>query len=157
MSHMSTAHKASTDGPAIAARVRRVQVISDKVQRRLARLLEVNPTDLTAMEHLLESGPMTASELASRMQMSTAATTHVIDRLSRAGHVRRAAHPSDRRKIRVETEPEAVERAMVELRPIIAGVVQVASARSAEERAVIASFLDDVSAFYASLLEEPER
>lgn len=157
MTHMTTEHKPEPDGRAIAAGVRRVQVLSDKVQRHLARLLEVNPTDLSAMEHLLERGPMTASELAGRMEMSTAATTHVIDRLSRAGHVRRAAHPSDRRKVSVEPEPESVERAMTELRPIIAGVVRAASARTPEERAVIASFLDDVAGFYDSLLDEPGR
>lgn len=138
----------------IPQRVREIYVHATKVERQLARTLEVNSTDLTAMEHLLDRGPMTASELARAMEMSTAATTHVIDRLTRAGHVRRSPHPQDRRKVTIEPVPASVDRTMTALLPIIAGVVEVVEARSEAEQAVIEAFLDDVIGFYASLLED---
>lgn len=142
--------------PEIALQLRRIQVLSEQLHRQLARSLGVNSTDLSAVEHLLGHGPMTAGELAHRMDMSTAATTHVIDRLSGAGHVRRSPHPDDRRKVRVEPEPASVRQTMTHLGPIIAGVTAAAQRRTPAEQTVIAAFLGDVVDFYTELLDRPD-
>ncbi|MVA75346.1 MarR family transcriptional regulator [Auraticoccus sp. F435] len=142
-----------TQVPPVAARVRELQVLADKVQRQLARTLGIGPTDLAAVEHLLLHGPMSASELARRMEMSTAATTHVIDRLSAAGHAHRRRDPHDRRRVTVAPDAESVARVFEELRPIIDGVVALVERRTPEEQAVVADFLGDVVGFYEELLE----
>jgi len=46
--------------------------------------------------------PLTAGQIADRSGLSTGAVTGVIDRLERAGYVRRVRDPDDRRKVLVE-------------------------------------------------------
>ncbi|RWZ68762.1 MarR family transcriptional regulator [Labedella populi] len=134
--------------------VRRVFQLEQRFERRLAQALDVNATDLSAMEHLMEQGPMTPSELATRLEMSTAATTHVIDRLVAVGHAERHPHPVDRRKITVTPAPASVRRAFEELSPMIAGVGEVAAAYTAEEQRVIAGFLAGIADLYEELVED---
>jgi DNA-binding MarR family transcriptional regulator len=62
----------------------------------------LNATDMYALNLLELSGPMTASGLASQSGLTTGATTRLIDRLERGGHVRRRADPGDRRKVIIE-------------------------------------------------------
>lgn len=134
--------------------IRDIFQLSQRFERRLGASLSVNTTDLSAMEHLMQDGPMTPSELATRLEMSTAATTHVIDRLVAVGHVERRPHPVDRRKIVVVPAPASVARAFEELAPMIAGVGAAADAYSPEEQAVIAGFLRSVVDLYTGLVEE---
>ncbi|RUR02059.1 MarR family transcriptional regulator [Labedella endophytica] len=134
--------------------IREIFQLSQRFERRLGASLSVNTTDLAAMEHLMQNGPMTPSELATRLEMSTAATTHVIDRLVAVGHVERRPHPVDRRKIVVIPAPASVARAFDELAPMIAGVGAAAAAYDPEEQAVIAGFLGSVVDLYAGLVDE---
>src|ERR1700721_3021431 len=48
-------------------------------------------TDSKAISTLMQEGPMTAGEIAKRLGLTTGAVTNVIDRLVRAGFVRRVA------------------------------------------------------------------
>lgn len=134
--------------------IRDIYQLSQRFERRLGATLAVNTTDLAAMEHLMENGPMTPSELATRLEMSTAATTHVIDRLVAVGHVQRQPHPVDRRKIVVIPAQASVARAFEELAPMIAGVGAAADAYDPEEQAVIAGFLRSVVELYEGLVDE---
>lgn len=134
--------------------IREIFQLSQRFERRLGASLSVNTTDLAAMEHLIQGGPMTPSELATRLEMSTAATTHVIDRLVAVGHVERQPHPVDRRKIVVTPAPASVALAFEELAPMISGVGAAAAAYDPEEQAVIAGFLRSVADLYAGLVEE---
>jgi DNA-binding MarR family transcriptional regulator len=68
----------------------------------LAVSLGLNGTDLKCRGLLDETGPITAGELAELTGLTTAAVTGVIDRLERAGIVRRAKDPRDRRRVVVE-------------------------------------------------------
>jgi DNA-binding MarR family transcriptional regulator len=134
--------------------VREIFQLSQRFERHLGAALTVNMTDLQAMEHLMEGGPMTPSRLASRLAMSTAATTHVIDRLVAAGHVERRPHPDDRRKVTVTPTPASIARAFEELAPMISGVTSVADSYSSEDRAVIESFLRGVASVYRGIVGE---
>lgn len=67
-----------------------------------ARKLGVNMTDLHCLNILESRSGLTAGELALEAGLTSGAVTGVIDRLERAGYVRRAADPGDRRKVKVE-------------------------------------------------------
>ncbi|MGB8195915.1 MAG: MarR family transcriptional regulator [Acidimicrobiales bacterium] len=67
-------------------------------------------TDSKALSALVQEGPMTAGEIAKRLGLTTGAVTNVIDRLVRAGFVRRVADPTDRRKVIVEVDFATVEK-----------------------------------------------
>ncbi|HET6355114.1 MAG TPA: MarR family transcriptional regulator [Streptomyces sp.] len=67
-----------------------------------ARACDLGATDLYALNILQLEGAMTPGELGARTGLTTGPTTRLIDRLERAGYVRRAPDPDDRRKVIVE-------------------------------------------------------
>jgi DNA-binding MarR family transcriptional regulator len=73
-------------------------LISDLVATRVG----LNPTDLECLDLLHLAGPTTAGQVSARSGLTSGATTAVIDRLERAGFVKRSRDPEDRRVVRVE-------------------------------------------------------
>ncbi|WP_233427876.1 MarR family winged helix-turn-helix transcriptional regulator [Actinokineospora spheciospongiae] len=134
----------------VMERLQEVGVLTVVVEQRLGRALGINPTDLAAMDRLITEGPLTGRELADRLRISTAASTHVVDRLERAGHVRRRAHETDRRKVLVDPVEESVVRLLDHLRPLLDGVERLVGALSPADREVVSRFLGDVVAVYTS-------
>ncbi|MFC6700765.1 MarR family winged helix-turn-helix transcriptional regulator [Streptomyces thermocoprophilus] len=67
-----------------------------------ARACDLGATDLYALNILQLGGPMTPGELGTRTGLTTGPTTRLVDRLERAGYVRRTPDPEDRRKVIVE-------------------------------------------------------
>jgi DNA-binding MarR family transcriptional regulator len=118
--------------------------------------LDVTPRDLEAMEHLISRGPMSPTDLAQRLSISTAATTALVDRLIAVGHVRREAHPTDRRSILVVPSEASVGRAMSRIMPMIMGVDGALDEFSDDERTVITEYLRRVLEVYRSHIATPE-
>jgi DNA-binding MarR family transcriptional regulator len=65
----------------------------------LADFLGLNITDHKCLGFLLEEGPQTAGKLAELTSLTTGAVTGVIDRLEKAGYVKRERDPHDRRRV----------------------------------------------------------
>ena len=128
--------------------LRDIRELSAAFEGHLGAQLTVNPTDLTAMEHLIQDGPLTPTELARRLGVSTAAATTVIDRLTAVGHVTRTPNPADRRGVLVVPAPASVARAMGALMPMIMDIDGVLADFSESEKAVITDYLERVVAAY---------
>ncbi|WP_382308941.1 MarR family winged helix-turn-helix transcriptional regulator [Herbiconiux sp. UC225_62] len=139
----------------ISNSLREINSVSRAFERRLGAVLAVNPTDLTAMEHLIQEGPLTPSDLAARLGVTTAASTLVVDRLVALGHVERTRHAHDRRKIVVVPTRASVNRAIDELMPVIVGVSRLVEELPDSEREVIASFLTRVIDVYRTAVDAP--
>lgn len=76
----------------------------------IAEHLGLNQTDHKCLGILHHSGSLTAGEIAEQLHVTTGAATGVIDRLEKAGYVRRIKDPDDRRRLIIEPIPEkAVE------------------------------------------------
>nr|WP_281250094.1 MarR family transcriptional regulator [Nonomuraea jiangxiensis] len=61
--------------------------------------------------HALDrAGASTAGALSSQLGRTTGAVTHMIDRLEKAGYVRRKPDPQDRRRVLVEASASGLER-----------------------------------------------
>jgi DNA-binding MarR family transcriptional regulator len=107
----------------------------------IADSLGMNVTDHKCADVLSRTGPITAGELARRTGLTTGAITGVIDRLEKAGFVRRAKDPDDRRRVVIEPIVERMERV---IGPLFASMARSAGelcARySTEELAVIRDF-----------------
>lgn len=73
-------------------------LISDLVATRVG----INSTDLECLDLLQLNGPITAGQMSARSGLTTGATTAMIDRLERAGYVRRRRDSGDRRVVVVE-------------------------------------------------------
>jgi DNA-binding MarR family transcriptional regulator len=80
----------------------------------IADRLGLNLTDHKCVG-ILACGPVTAGELAERTGLTTGAITGVIDRLEKAGFVRRVKDPADRRRVIVEPVPGRAEREIAPL------------------------------------------
>jgi DNA-binding MarR family transcriptional regulator len=79
-----------------------------RYQIAVADQLELPLTDIHAVGALLEIGPAGVRRLADLMGMTTGAVTRLVDRLERAGYVRREADPADRRRVVIQVVPERV-------------------------------------------------
>jgi DNA-binding MarR family transcriptional regulator len=73
-------------------------LISDLVATRVG----INSTDLECLDLLQLNGPITAGQMSARSGLTSGATTAMIDRLERAGYVRRRRDAEDRRVVVVE-------------------------------------------------------
>ena len=71
----------------------------------------MNLTDLQCVAILTSTGPIPAGQLAETMGLTTGAVTGVINRMERAGYVRREKDPEDGRRVVVRPVLEELERA----------------------------------------------
>jgi DNA-binding MarR family transcriptional regulator len=76
------------------------------LQHTIAQNIGLNVTDAECIDFLQEMGPSTAGALAKATKLTTGAITNVIDRLEKAGFVKRTADPNDRRKVIVTLIPD---------------------------------------------------
>jgi DNA-binding MarR family transcriptional regulator len=130
-------------------------MLTRQIGRRIGENLGVNVTDMAALEHLLNNGPMTPGQLASHLKVTTAAATQIVDRLERAGHVARERRTHDRRKICVVPVPASLDRAFAQLAPMMDGLDGVIAGLSPAERQVIERFLDQVVEVYGTVAGLP--
>ncbi|ANN21901.1 MarR family transcriptional regulator [Amycolatopsis orientalis] len=138
-------------------RLQEVGTLTRLVEQGLSVALGINATDLAAMEHLTTDGPLTAKELADRLRVSTAASTHIVDRLEKAGHVVRRPHATDRRKILVEPVTESMDRLVGHLHPLLRGVEGLVEALAPRDRDVVEAFLTGVVQIYTDTADSFPR
>jgi len=134
--------------------LRDIREVGAAFEAHLAQQLTVNPTDLEAMEHLIQDGPLTPTDLSRRLGVSTAAMTTIIDRLTAVGHVSRVPNPSDRRGILVVPAAASVERAMGAIMPMVLGIDRVLAEFDEQEKATITDYLSRVVEVYRQQLPE---
>jgi len=127
---------------AVEAEMRQVVAEIILFNQAIADRVGLNPTDLQCLGILLDTGAISAGRLATLSNLTTGAITGVVDRLMRAGYVRRTADPADRRRVIVE--PLTV-RAEQEIRPLYATMGEAMAVECAHysdaELALIADFL----------------
>jgi DNA-binding MarR family transcriptional regulator len=75
----------------------------------VAEKMGLSITEHKALDILSRQGPITAGQLAEVTGLTTGAITGMVDRLEKAGFVRRVPDPHDRRKIKVEAVVEKYE------------------------------------------------
>ena len=141
----------------IAAQLREVASLSTQFHKHVGHSLSVNDTDLSAMEHLMTNGPLTPTDLARHLGISTAAATVMVDRLTAVGHVHREPHAHDRRKVVVVPTPASVLAAFETLAPMFAGVAQVTARLNESDRAVVTHFLADVIGVFRGAIAAPDQ
>ncbi len=90
--------------------VRRMTAQSVLISQAVSERFGLNSSDLECLDLALLSGGATAGEFAKVTGLTTGAITGVIDRLERAGYVRRERDPTDRRKVVVRARPAMTRR-----------------------------------------------
>lgn len=110
---MATGSARVATTPAVSATSRMGVALSGLVAQWL-RGLTINAHERLAIAHLWEHGPMTMSELGSRIPLSRAAVTALTDRLEALRYVQRTPDAHDRRRtvLSLTERPESLIEAM---------------------------------------------
>jgi DNA-binding MarR family transcriptional regulator len=85
---------------------RRLSTATIMFHQAVADRLGLNLTDHKCVDLLLLNGPLTAGELARMTSLTTGAITAALDRLEKAGFVKREDDPEDRRRVVVRVVPQ---------------------------------------------------
>jgi DNA-binding MarR family transcriptional regulator len=125
--------------------VRQVTLAVQRYRLRAARAgFDMGATEMMALSQLFTKGPCTPTELSAFLSMTTASVTALLDRLERAGHIERRPHPTDRRRVLVELNPDA--RATITAMFTFTGQATARATRSlsGSELAAVKRFLKDL-------------
>ncbi|MFI6264987.1 MarR family transcriptional regulator [Micromonospora sp. NPDC051006] len=74
----------------------------------IARRLGLNAAEHKALGLIVRSGPIPTGTLAPELGVGPTAVTGIVDRLERAGYVRREPDPTDRRRVLLVADESAV-------------------------------------------------
>ncbi|MEV0740636.1 MarR family transcriptional regulator [Streptomyces sp. NPDC050549] len=115
---------------------------------RFANQNGMHPTDVRALIALMDAArsgeEMTTGRLGTTLGLNSAGTTALVDRLERAGHVRRTRSEGDRRKVVVEVDQRAVDLGQSFFGPLIGSAVALLQGYDDRELAAIRGFLTGV-------------
>ncbi|HYO04520.1 MAG TPA: MarR family transcriptional regulator [Mycobacterium sp.] len=87
----------------IVSDVQGLSAVSDELGRVFCAQHDLSANDFRALLHVMvaesDGDPLSQSQLGQRVGVSGAAITYLVDRMVESGHLIRAPHPSDRRKV----------------------------------------------------------
>lgn len=116
-----------------------------RLAQDMAETARSHPTDMTAVSVLSRHpAPLTVGELGREMGLSKAATTALVDRLERAGHVHRVRDTRDRRRWHLRVTDSAHALAESVLRDFLDHTRAALAHYDPGELAVARRFLTDV-------------
>jgi len=123
----------------------RKALASARHRAAVGRLLGLSETEVLAIQHLGMSGRLTPSALGRLLRLTSGGTTALVQRLERAGHVTREAHPEDRRSTLLRLTPQAEEEASDAFAPLVAELDRLAGELAGPERELVGRFLSRVA------------
>jgi len=133
---------------AFAHEVRQLNGLTASFFRAAAARAEINVTDLEVIGLLESGGAMTAGQLAELMGLTTGAITGMIDRMEKAGFVRRERDPEDGRRVivRLASEGDALKKIAPILDSIPDGWQEIAAGYDDSQLGMLVDFLQKGSA-----------
>ena len=114
--------------------------------QRVADKLGLHATDMQFLNLLDLLGPMTPGNLAQCSGLSSGGVTVVLDRLEKAGYVRRANHPQDRRSVVVSLVAAKQKRLAANYDAAHSQFEAIVAELSEEELAAVLKFFQAASA-----------
>lgn len=134
--------------------VRDLVTESLRLRHAVVRRSGLSETELRALEHLVEA-PSAPGELARLLDVSTAASTGIVDRLERRGHVQRRPHDQDRRRTEVHVTDGGRDEILGHLRPMLLALGELDAGLDEAEREVVERFLRGAAAAFR-LVSDPK-
>jgi DNA-binding MarR family transcriptional regulator len=116
----------------------------DRLDQAAADRYGLNRTDMRALDILGRSGPLAPTALARLLGFTTGGVTTVLDRLEKAGYIRRRPDPGDRRRQLVETTKATAARDEEIFGDLIRGTRDLLAGYTRDELLVIRDFLGRV-------------
>jgi DNA-binding MarR family transcriptional regulator len=136
-------------GAAVLKSLRDYRAAETAVRRSTRDSMGMGETDILALRFLLRaqaSGKaVVPKDLSQFLGITSASTTSLIDRLVASGHVRREAHPSDRRSIVVIPTVESDTEVRETLGAMHRRMMTVAEGLTADQAHVVVDFLQQMT------------
>jgi DNA-binding MarR family transcriptional regulator len=106
----------------------------------VSRRAGLSETEMTALNHLSRDalGP---AEVARLLEVSTAASTGIVDRLVDRGHAERRPHPDDRRRVEVHLTDSGRSEIIEHLGPMFARLAALDASFDEAELVVVERYL----------------
>lgn len=132
----------------ITNNLRRYAVDAQHVGHAFANLHGLNPTDLNALIAVMDAelfgDPITPGRLGEQLNLSSGSVTALVDRLERAGHIRRDRDTTDRRKVLLHYADQGAALAMEFFRPLGVRTDTVMDRFAEDELEVVHRFLAEM-------------
>lgn len=133
----------------IMAEMGRLRSVERKISRASQQYMKLNETDMRAIRFLISAKNtgdiVTPSALAKYLKITTASMTKMIDKLERACHVVRTAHPTDRRSLCLAVTDHTHMAAREQVGRHHASRFGAAARLTPAEREVVIRFLSETS------------
>ncbi|MFI8371529.1 MarR family winged helix-turn-helix transcriptional regulator [Streptomyces sp. NPDC085466] len=141
-----------------AVALRRTLGEVNRVAHGFAADQRLHPTDVQALSFVLDhDGPVTPGLLRTHLGLSSGAVTACLDRLEKAGHIRRTRESADRRVVHVEYADGARAAARDHFRPLAEATEKARERFDEAELATVLRFLDALNEELADLPVPPRR
>ena len=125
----------------LGAEVRAYQNALDKADDAVAEVLGINRTDTRCLDIVDQHGRITPGQLGVESGLTTGAVTAVVDRLERAGLIRRERDAEDRRRVWLEVTPAASETIAAMFQPMLQEANRQMERFSTKELATMTEFV----------------
>lgn len=147
-----------SDSNPIVALVRDLSIEVGRYSAVYASSQSMHPTDLEALAYLCQAAdgarPLAPGELSEAISLSPPATSAMLNRLERAGHIRREQARHDGRRVLIYPQPSAVEAVSAFYEPLGQAIASaVAGLTEVERRVLEESLAQIVRATQATRLE----
>jgi DNA-binding MarR family transcriptional regulator len=132
----------------------------DALDQAASDRLAINLTDHRCLDVLDQRGTSTAGEIAGALGLTTGAVTTLLDRLERAGYVRRVRDSADRRRVHVQLTRRALRLAEELYGPLAADGHALLAAYEPHELELLRDFLRrsrDIQARHEGRIRTGER
>jgi DNA-binding MarR family transcriptional regulator len=139
----------SVDRRELALLLRRLTVELDAVGQRFAEAHGLNRTDVRALVAIMDAArggkSLTAGRLGAAVDLSSASVTALLDRLERAGHIRRIRDADDRRRVVLQMSDSAMAAGAEHFGGLQRDLTAAMEGYSEEELQLVRRFLVDMT------------
>jgi len=125
--------------------------LAAQVPHDVARKAGLSVSELHSLRHLM-AAPMGPVELAKALNITSAASSGVVDRLVARGHAQRHPHAEDKRRTEVVVTESGRREVFTLLTPMFAKLAEIDATLSDEERAVVDRYLRGAIAAMRSVI-----
>lgn len=129
----------------LMAAMGRLRTVERRIFEAGQRYMRLNETDMRAIHYLMACGNQgieaTPGMLAAHLDITTASTTKLLDRLEKGGHVVRSRHSLDRRALALTVTPQTRSAAVNTMGRHHAARIKAAAALSDAECETVIGFL----------------
>ncbi|MEU2023581.1 MarR family winged helix-turn-helix transcriptional regulator [Streptomyces sp. NPDC016469] len=159
--------RGTDDGPtglqSFAVLLRRMNSEFNRIAHEFAQAQGLHPTDMQALVAILDADrgeggrAMTPGRLREQLDLTSGAVTACLDRLERAGHIRRVRDSSDRRVVHLHYAAAAKHVARDFFKPLAEGTEAARRQFADEELRVVIRFLEAMNEELAQLRRTEPR